>query len=320
MSVRRALPRAAIAGAALAVLLGLRAGRAATFETAPPASRAQVRAALEALAPAFADAPAREARPGTLQRALLGYFPARAHAVDEGTLPPLLRAGRCPSDMRLAGGRTCVDRYEGSLFERTAEGGLVPHSPLAVPRDDGRYVAATVAGATPQAYVSAKVAASACRAAGKRLCGAAEWRLACGGSKGTAYPYGPTRVAGACRDTGAVPMLVFHAGTMKRGWGREELNDPRLNALEGTVATTGSHPACVTDEGLFDMVGNLHEWTADANGTFQGGYWLDTSQHGEGCAYRTIAHGFEYHDYSTGFRCCRDPDAAAVADDGGAPR
>jgi sulfatase modifying factor 1 len=52
------------------------------------------------------------------------------------------------------------------------------------------------------------------------------------------------------------------------------------------------------------MVGNLHEWTADPNGTFQGGYWLDTSQHGDGCAYRTISHGFTYHDYSTGFRCC----------------
>jgi formylglycine-generating enzyme required for sulfatase activity len=55
------------------------------------------------------------------------------------------------------------------------------------------------------------------------------------------------------------------------------------------------------------MVGNLDEWTADPNGTFQGGFWLDTSQHGDGCAYRTIAHPYDYHDYSTGFRCCADP-------------
>jgi formylglycine-generating enzyme required for sulfatase activity len=55
------------------------------------------------------------------------------------------------------------------------------------------------------------------------------------------------------------------------------------------------------------MVGNLHEWTADPNGTFQGGYWLDTSLHGDGCAYRTIAHPFDYRDYSIGFRCCADP-------------
>ena len=105
-------------------------------------------------------------------------------------------------------------------------------------------------------------------------------------------------------------MLTFHADTMKRGWGAAELNDARNNQLEGGLAKTGAFLECVTDQGAFDMVGNLHEWTADANGTFQGGYWLDTSQHGDGCAYRTIAHGFDYHDYSTGFRCCADPVAA----------
>jgi formylglycine-generating enzyme required for sulfatase activity len=54
------------------------------------------------------------------------------------------------------------------------------------------------------------------------------------------------------------------------------------------------------------MVGNLHEWVADPSGTFQGGYYLDTQENGPGCEYRTTAHVFDYHDYSTGFRCCRD--------------
>jgi hypothetical protein len=35
---------------------------------------------------------------------------------------------------------------------------------------------------------------------------------------------------------------------------------------------------------------------------------MDTQINGEGCAYATTAHGFDYHDYSTGFRCCLDPD------------
>ena len=54
------------------------------------------------------------------------------------------------------------------------------------------------------------------------------------------------------------------------------------------------------------MVGNLHEWVDDPDGTFQGGYYLDTHQHGDGCNYRTPAHDIYYHDYSTGFRCCAD--------------
>jgi len=53
------------------------------------------------------------------------------------------------------------------------------------------------------------------------------------------------------------------------------------------------------------MVGNLHEWTADPNGSFKGGYYMDTHKNGDGCFYTTTAHGPSYHDYSTGFRCCK---------------
>ena len=53
------------------------------------------------------------------------------------------------------------------------------------------------------------------------------------------------------------------------------------------------------------MVGNVHEWTAAKGGTFRGGYYLDTHINGDGCDYRTTAHNHGYHDYSTGFRCCK---------------
>jgi formylglycine-generating enzyme required for sulfatase activity len=140
-----------------------------------------------------------------------------------------------------------------------------------------------------------------------------EWRAACGGSEGYAFPYGPDRVPGRCHDSGVNPMLAYHADTEARGWGPVELNDPRNIELDGTIAKTGAFANCVNDFGLYDMVGNLHEWTSDPNGTFQGGYWLDTSLHGDGCAYRTIAHPFDYRDYSIGFRCCSDPDGAPDA-------
>ena len=63
---------------------------------------------------------------------------------------------------------------------------------------------------------------------------------------------------------------------------------------------------CVTDEGVYDMHGNLHEWVADSSGVFRGGFYVDASINGTGCSYRTTRHTFDYHDYSTGFRCCAD--------------
>ncbi len=89
-----------------------------------------------------------------------------------------------------------------------------------------------------------------------------------------------------------------------------QLNDPRLGQVDGALAKTGSHLQCVNGYGALDMVGNLHEWVkTDPNaphGSFAGGYYLDTSINGDGCNYRTGAHAHDYHDYSTGFRCCVD--------------
>ena len=86
------------------------------------------------------------------------------------------------------------------------------------------------------------------------------------------------------------------------------MNDPRINEAPNTVALTGSFTHCRNAFGVFDMVGNLHEWISDVHdgtrGTFRGGYYQDTHLNGDGCTYRTTAHDVSYHDYSTGFRCC----------------
>jgi hypothetical protein len=285
---------------------------AAAPEDAPPESRAQVDTALRALAPALSGRARRFApgEPGTIERVIGAYAPGTFHLVDEGALPPPLAKARCPSDMASVGDRFCIDRYEGSLVERGEDGVARPWSPFTPPAGERLFLAQSVAGVTPQGYISGAQASRACAAVQKRLCQPVEWRAACVGSQGYAYPYGPTRIAGKCHDTGVAPMIVLHAAELKTGWGPLALNDPRLNQMEGTVAKTGAFVECTNDYGVYDMVGNLDEWTADPNGTFQGGFWLDTDLHGEGCAYRTIAHDFAYHDYSTGFRCCASADAA----------
>jgi hypothetical protein len=223
--------------------------------------------------------------------------------------PP--RAAGCLADMarvddaKLAHGSFCIDRFEASLVEVGAGGEERPHSPFdTVKSANVRAVARE--GLVPQAYISRNEAADACKRSSKRLCTEAEWVRACTGAQGSTFPYGAKREPGVCNDDGKPPLATLYSkpGAPKESW--EAVNDPRLNQLPGTVAKTGSHPGCKSAFGVFDMMGNLHEWVADPEGTFLGGYYLDTKLNGDGCHYKTVAHGAAYHDYSTGFRCCAD--------------
>jgi Sulfatase-modifying factor enzyme 1 len=229
--------------------------------------------------------------------------------VVEGTLGQSMPGAVCPPEMANIDDSFCIDRWEGSLVEMLQDGREVPW-PAFGPPDDGRQLrAASVAGVYPQGYISGAQAARACAASGKRLCAPVEWRTACMGPERTKYGYGTGVERGRCNDSGSSPMLRLYP-QVAQSWrfvGMTEMNDPRLNQLDGTLTPTGSHEECTNDYGVFDMVGNLHEWTNDPNGTFQGGYYLDTHKNGDGCTYRTVAHEFTYHDYSTGFRCCASP-------------
>jgi hypothetical protein len=205
----------------------------------------------------------------------------------------------CPSDMTLVG-HTCVDRWEGSLVETLPDGIEVAFSPYAAP--NGRNVhAVSRPGVTPQAHISMNEAQRACKASGKRLCHAAEWKTACRGPEQTRYPYGNVREANVCVDTNRTsPMAVLH----NNNHDSSTMNDPEANQLDGTVEATGAAAQCTNGYGVYDMVGNVHEWADD--GAFHGGYYLDTKLNGEGCSYTTTAHAKNYYDYSTGFRCCAD--------------
>ena len=235
---------------------------------------------------------------------------------------------RCPEDMASVDNRYCVDRYEGSLIERD-KNGVERDWPASEVPEERVFIAVSRPNVYPQSSISGAMAKIACENAGKRLCQPLEWRKACGGTHGYAWTYGPARDPRTCNDQGKSPMLHFYPEVAK-SWtlvGMDEMNDPRLNQWEGTLARTGSFESCINDYGLHDMVGNLHEWTSDPNGTFQGGYYLDVQINGDGCMYRTTAHEFTYHDYSTGFRCCKDAeegddeqgDPSVVGNDAGAP-
>jgi formylglycine-generating enzyme len=204
--------------------------------------------------------------------------------------------------MANVGGAFCIDRWEASLVEVTPDGER-PFSPYeSVEKRVVRAVARE--GFVPQAYISRDEAEAACRASRKRLCHESEWQKACKGNKNTTYPYGNDRASGYCNDDGVSPLKTLFDGKGVNMYSRESMSDSRLNRVPGTLSKTGSHSRCTNGYGVFDMVGNLHEWVDDAEGTFRGGYYLDTKLNGPGCNYRTTAHNATYHDYSTGFRCC----------------
>jgi hypothetical protein len=210
----------------------------------------------------------------------------------------------CPEGMAEIGGRFCIDKYEATLVE-AHDNGVEEPFPYFLSVDGHRVRAVSRAGVYPQGYISGKEAQTACKAAGKRLCKSTEWISACRGPQNTTYPYGDKHESKRCNDYGTSPRGQNKQSTdLQRAW--EEMNDSRLNQMANTVAKTGDHEGCANEYGVYDMVGNLHEWVDDPAGTFRGGYYLDNVQNGEGCTYQTTAHVFAYHDYSTGFRCCKD--------------
>jgi hypothetical protein len=136
--------------------------------------------------------------------------------------------------------------------------------------------AITAQNVYPAVNVTQVQASEACQTVAKRLCSDVEWLRACKGPNDYIYPYGnETFYPGMCND-------------------------------QGSLSVSGSYVDCVTTEGAYDMVGNVHEWTSDPNGTFRGGYYSDISINGEGCNYATTAHSVLHFEETVGFRCCSD--------------
>lgn len=216
------------------------------------------------------------------------------------------RGTTCPSEMALIEGRVCVDRWEASLEEVDLDGGVTAWSPYYNP-GTRRVRAVSRGGAVPQGYISGAQAQTACRNAGKRLCALNEWVAACRGPSNRMYPYGNTYVRRRCNEARTPHPVIEFFGTSVGVFTSANMNNPGINMLPNSLAPAGMFWDCVTESGLYDMVGNLHEWIDDPAGTFKGGFYVDAEINGHGCLYTTTAHDFSYRDYSTGFRCCADP-------------
>jgi formylglycine-generating enzyme len=228
----------------------------------------------------------------------------------EASAPPSppAPAPPCPPEMALIGNRFCIDRWEAITLGPDGE----PHSPFR-PVKNREVVAASREGVTPQGYIGANQADAACKRAGKRLCRTQQWVDACMGIEKPRrqFPYGARAIPNACNTNRRMHPRTRLYGDQRAD--SEALNDPALNQLKDTVAPTGAFDKCVTPEGVHDLHGNLLEWTRGDQPLLMGGHYLDGKTHGAGCSYVTDGHGAEYHDFTTGFRCCKQPDQALLA-------
>jgi sulfatase modifying factor 1 len=234
-----------------------------------------------------------------------------AGIADAADASPAVDAGPCPAGMIYIA-TYCIDTWEAYVVELDDAGAEHPHSPYDIV--DGLTVRAkTAAHVVPQGYISQIEATAACSEAGKRLCSEDEFHLACEGPDASNYyPYGgETDIPGYCNEgKGSYVELLY--GDDPSDWTYDDFNDPRLNQIDGGLAATQSYPHCKSPYGLYDCMGNLHEWGSDpadseGHGRFRGGFYGDAEENGPGCLYVTSAHELAYHDYSTGFRCCADP-------------
>ncbi|MDD5674203.1 MAG: PKD domain-containing protein [Chitinivibrionales bacterium] len=160
----------------------------------------------------------------------------------------------CPDDMRtIPGGKFCIDTYEW-------------------PNKRGKM---------PLVNITNAEAEQACRTAGKRLCTANEWIMACQGKEQNVYPYGPEFEVDKCN-------------TLGNKWSAKKLSE------------SGQFGECVSPYGVHDMSGNAGEWTSSGEGSqraIMGGSW-ENGGRGSECS-ASIAVDKDRKYFYAGFRCCK---------------
>jgi formylglycine-generating enzyme len=83
--------------------------------------------------------------------------------------------------------------------------------------------------------------------------------------------------------------------------------DHVMSLYQGTGG--GVRSGCVGAAGVFDLTGNVEEWTrrrdggmAQLHGNLKGRYWADART----CQSSVLVHGDTFRFYEIGFRCCAD--------------
>jgi hypothetical protein len=120
-----------------------------------------------------------------------------------------------------------------------------------------------------------------CEAEGKRLCTGREWEAACGGNQNVKYPRSNSPDEQNCNVVGN-------------------------RFFPNRIAPSGSFPDCKSPMGIFDMNGNVAEWTDNTGGDSAfayGGSWHHDLAHAQ-CSSKQLLLRTQGYFY-VGFRCCK---------------
>lgn len=176
-----------------------------------------------------------------------------------------------------------IYRYEASRPDAVSDDGGV---------SDAR--ACSKAGVIPWSSVNQAEAAAACSAAGMRLCSQSEWMRACriGSNSNAVWSYASspaTYSAGKCND-------VEHPGAF------------------GTAWPTGSAASCAANGQVFDMSGNVSEWTSTQASSAGNNYFRirggNYTSYGPAtkCDFSFVLGVPTFANADLGFRCCSTTD------------
>ena len=191
------------------------------------------------------------------------------------------------------------DRFDRAAWLRAVEG--YPRRHLRVCVD--RYEYPNRRGEFPLVVVTYAESRLYCAKAGKRLCTESEWTFACEGDEGLPYPYGYERDASACN------IGVMGPGPLEDTFSpRTTEHTARGVDFSFRGKRSGESSRCVSPFGVFDLTGNVDEWTHTVRKygyemIMKGGHWGPARQR---CRPQTRGHGPHYVRYDQGFRCCQD--------------
>lgn len=133
--------------------------------------------------------------------------------------------------------------------------------------------------ATPKDMVSQEEAARICKNEGKHLCSIEEWQAACRGKDGFKYSYGKSYKQNKC------------------------------NTNTKTAKRSGRKTQCRSWYGMYDMNGNLWEWTSSTSKQHPdkylvaGGAWNTNNE--SSCSESKFSFYPQNQYPSVGFRCCK---------------